>query len=104
MPHLFVGILRPSPLLSCLSSETREIFSFSLILNKLINQSDERIGDTNRFNQEFEIAVNYNEQKEYEYQLFEPLELISFIPSGNYTAQIPVLGDIYGETYSEVYN
>jgi len=59
--------------------------------NKLINQSDERIGDTNRFNQEFEIAVNYNEQKEYEYQLFEPLELISFIPSGNYTAQIPVI-------------
>ena len=43
--------------------------------NKLINQSDERIGDTNRFNQEFEIAVNYNEQKEYEYQLFSPFEL-----------------------------
>jgi hypothetical protein len=58
--------------------------------NKVINKSDERIGDTNRFNQEFEIAVNYNETKDYEYQLFEPLELISFNPTGNYTAQVPV--------------
>ena len=50
--------------------------------NKLINQSDERIGDTNRFTQEFEIAVNYNEQKEYEYQLFSPLELTAKEPLG----------------------
>lgn len=50
--------------------------------NKLINQSDERIGDTNRFTQEFEIAVNYNETKDYEYQLFEPLELIEKEPLG----------------------
>lgn len=50
--------------------------------NKLINQSDERIGDTNRFNQEFELAVNYNETKDYEYQLFEPLELTEKEPIG----------------------
>lgn len=50
--------------------------------NKVINQSDERIGDTNRFAQEFEIAVNYNETKDYEYQLFEPLELIVKQPLG----------------------
>jgi hypothetical protein len=73
--------------------------------NKIVNQSDERIGDTNRFNQEFEIAVNYNETKNYEYQLFEPLELISFNPTGNYTSQIPVIDSgIYGGSYSEVYN
>jgi hypothetical protein len=50
--------------------------------NKLVNQSDERIGDTNRFNQEFEIAVNYNETKDYEYQLFSLLELTAKEPLG----------------------
>jgi hypothetical protein len=50
--------------------------------NKLVNQSDERIGDTNRFSQEFEIAVNYNETKDYEYQLFSLLELTSKEPLG----------------------
>jgi hypothetical protein len=69
--------------------------------NKLVNQSDERIGDTNRFSQEFEVAVNYNETKDYEYQLFLLLELTSKEPLGSISTTPTEIVGTFNQTISK---
>jgi hypothetical protein len=60
------------------------------ITNKQILASKGRVGDTNIFNLDFKVAIDYNDIFVEELQIFEPFELISVIPSGTYTSQIPV--------------
>ena len=53
--------------------------------NRFTIESGDLIGDTDTFNGEFEICVNYNETFDRSFQLFEPLSVVEFIPSGSYT-------------------
>lgn len=53
--------------------------------DKVVNNSGDRIGDTNWFSLDFKIAINYNEQFTPTTQIFEPLELLEKSPLGNYT-------------------
>ena len=53
--------------------------------NKTSIESDDREGDSNWFVANFTIAKNYSDKKEYEYQIFEGLNAIEFLPIGSYT-------------------
>lgn len=52
------------------------------ITNKQTLPSKDRIGDTNSFNIDFKVAVDYNETYNYNLQIFEDLELTSYEPNG----------------------
>ena len=60
------------------------------ITNKQTVASKSRAGDTNIFNLDFKVAIDYNDIFVEELQIFEPFALIDIIPSGQYTSQIPV--------------
>ena len=55
------------------------------ITNKQILASKGRVGDTNIFNLDFKVAIDYNDIFVEELQIFDPFDLISIIPSGTYT-------------------
>jgi hypothetical protein len=54
--------------------------------NKQTLKSSERIGSTNIWLQEFTLPIDYNDTYTSTPQLFEPLELVTFYPSGDFTA------------------
>lgn len=55
------------------------------VTDKQTLPSKDRQGDTNYFNIDFKVAIDYNESYTPTLQLFQPLEFISFTPSGSYT-------------------
>lgn len=60
------------------------------ITNKQTLASKGRAGDTNIFNIDFKVAIDYNDIFVQGLQIFTAFALIGLIPSGQYTAQIPV--------------
>lgn len=58
--------------------------------DKVVNQSGDRVGDTNWFSLDFKVAINYNEQFTAQLQIFTPLTLESLFPVDNesYTVDI----------------
>lgn len=52
------------------------------ITNKQTLPSKDRIGDTNIFNIDYKVAIDYNEHFNYDLQIFEDLELTSYEPNG----------------------
>jgi len=60
------------------------------VTDKQTLASKDRVADTNWFTIDFKVAIDYNESYSDTLQIFEPLSLVTFIPSGNYTSQIPV--------------
>lgn len=62
------------------------------ITTKQTLPSKPRSADTNTFNLEFSVPIDYNETFEYTPQIFEPLQLEIKIPSGVYTlATLPTI-------------
>jgi len=47
--------------------------------------SKARVGDTNIFNMDFKVPIDYNETFGYFYQIFDPLAIVTLYPQGNYT-------------------
>jgi hypothetical protein len=74
------------------------------ITDKQTLPSKERVADSNIFNIEFKVAIDYNETYLNVFQIFPIFDLISLIPSGLYTGQVPIVQDVYGNAYSDVYN
>ena len=73
--------------------------------DKVVSQSGDRQGDTNWFNLDFKVAINYSEQFTPSLQIFQTIELETLIPLGDYTAQVPVVtGGTYSDSYSDSYN
>jgi hypothetical protein len=58
--------------------------------NKQVLSSGERLGDTNIWQQEFTVPINYNDTINDVPQLWDDFAVVNFIPSGIFTAQIPV--------------
>jgi hypothetical protein len=58
------------------------------VTDKQTLPSKERVGDSNIFNIEFKVAVDYNETYISQFQIFPIFDLIGLIPSGQYTNQI----------------
>lgn len=74
------------------------------ITDKQTLQSKEPSGDSNVFNLDFQVAIDYNETYDYNFQIFQPFELISVIPSGTYTSQIPIsIGKTFNNKFSDVF-
>jgi hypothetical protein len=59
------------------------------ITNKQTVASKSRAGDTNIFNLDFKVAIDYNDIFVEELQIFEPLEITEQIPLGFYSSLIP---------------
>ena len=75
------------------------------VTNKQVLKSDKRASDANWWTQEVEVPVNYDNPFTDTFQIFPNFEAIEFVPSGIYTAQIPVVDEgVYGSSYSESYN
>jgi hypothetical protein len=55
------------------------------ITNKQTLPSKARAGDTNIFNLDFKVAIDYNDIFVEELQIFDAFELVTIIPSGDYT-------------------
>jgi hypothetical protein len=55
------------------------------ITNKQTLASKARAGDTNIFSLDFKVAIDYNDIFVEKLQIFDPLELITLYPKGNYT-------------------
>ena len=55
------------------------------VTNKVVIESSDRAGQSNFFSTNFTVSKNYNDTKQYEYQIFEGLNAIDFHPSGIYT-------------------
>ena len=55
------------------------------ITNKQTLPSKARAGDTNIFNLDFKVAIDYNDIFVEELQIFDTFELVTIIPSGDYT-------------------
>ena len=53
--------------------------------NKTSFESDDREGSSNWFSSSFSMKKNFSDKKEYEYQIFEGLNAIEFLPIGSYT-------------------
>jgi len=60
------------------------------ITNKQTLASKARAGDTNIFSLDFKVAIDYNDIFVEQFQIFDLLQLITLIPLGQYTSQIPV--------------
>jgi len=58
------------------------------ITNKQTLPSKGRAGDTNIFNIDFKVAIDYNDIFVEEFQIFDNFELINTIPSGQYIEQL----------------
>ena len=50
------------------------------ITNKQTLPSKDRIGDTNIFNIDYKVAIDYNEHFNYDLQIFDDLELLNYTP------------------------
>jgi hypothetical protein len=50
------------------------------VTNKQVLSSKDRTGDTNVFNLDFKVAIDYNETFNYSYQIFDNLEILSYEP------------------------
>ena len=70
------------------------------VTNKQILQSDKRASDSNWWEQEIEVPINYNDTFSDTFQIFAIFEAIELIPSGLYTAQIPVYPN---RTFSNIF-
>ncbi len=55
------------------------------ITDKQTIASDDPSGDTNVFNLDFKVAIDYNDAYKSQFQIFEPLQLIDLVPSGTLT-------------------
>lgn len=47
--------------------------------------SKARVGDTNIFNMDFKVPIDYNETFNYVYQIFNSLDIVELYPQGTYT-------------------
>lgn len=75
------------------------------VTNKQTLGSKETLGSSNVFNLDFKVPVDYNEIYTAGFQIFTPIQLISLIPIGSYTAQVPVITTrVYIDSYSDSYN
>lgn len=70
------------------------------VTDKQTLPSKDRAGDSNIFNIDFKVAIDYNETYSDTLQIFEPFALIDFSPSGQYTSQIPVYAN---RTFSNIF-
>jgi len=60
--------------------------------------------DTDCFDLEFDIAVNYDETLNVGFQIFETFDAIEFIPFGDYTTQIPiVVNKTFNNKFSDIF-
>lgn len=67
--------------------------------NKTTLESSERFGLSNLFESSFVISKDYNDKKDYEYQIFDGLQLLNLYPQGNYT-----LSGINGNSIQLIFN
>lgn len=58
--------------------------------DKVVNQSGDRVGDTNWFSLDFKVAINYNEQFTPQFQIFTPLTLDALFPVDNESYTIDI--------------
>jgi hypothetical protein len=58
--------------------------------DKVVNQSGDRVGDTNWFSLDFKVAINYNEQFTPQFQIFTPLTLDALFPIDNESYTIDI--------------
>jgi hypothetical protein len=74
------------------------------VTNKQVLKSDKRAGDSNHWQQEIEVPINYDDTFTDTFQIFPNFEAIEFVPSGIYTAQIPVLTNkTFNNKFSDVF-
>jgi hypothetical protein len=62
------------------------------ITNKQTLPSKARVGDTNIFNTEFKVAIDYNDIFVEEFQIFDDLEIINKAPIGTIIAETHIVG------------
>lgn len=55
------------------------------VTNKATIESDDRVGDSNWFSSSLTISKNYNDIKAYAHQIYAPIEVLDFKPSGVYS-------------------
>lgn len=74
------------------------------VTNKQVLKSEKRSSDANWWEQEIEVPINYDDTFTSSFQIFPNFEAIELIPSGIYTAQIPVLGNkTFNNKFSDVF-
>lgn len=72
--------------------------------NRFTIESGDIIMDTDCFDLEFDIAVNYDETLNVGFQIFETFDAIEFIPFGDYTPQIPiVVNKTFNNKFSDIF-
>lgn len=55
------------------------------VTNKPVVASEDRLGDSNYFETNFNVAKDYNDTSLYDYQIFDGLEIVSRTPDGLYS-------------------
>lgn len=68
------------------------------ITDKQTLQSNDLVGDTNVYNIDFKVAIDYNETYDYTLQIFIPLELISKMPNGLISSTPVEITGIFNQT------
>ena len=65
------------------------------LTDKPIVSSEDREGSTNWFTTNFIVAKDFNDTKQYDYQIYQGMQAVQFLPSGAYTlANLPTDGKI----------
>lgn len=62
------------------------------LTDKQVLPSKEMVGNSNIFNIDFKVAIDYNEVYNSQYQIFETLQLITKIPFGTVTSATSIVG------------
>ena len=62
------------------------------VTDKQTLASKDIVGDSNIFNLDFKLAIDYNESYNSQYQIFETLELITKVPFGTVTTATTIVG------------
>jgi len=72
--------------------------------NKQTIEAGERLGDSNVWEQDFTIPINYNDTFNDVPQLWGAFAVIDLIPSGIFTSQIPVVANkVFNNKFSDVF-